>query len=147
LGGVSISNVFTNEVKHVQSSRPCRAEWYFYERRKIHTVYGQITRRNAFQSNSVPSNDWNNICCEFESRSGRGVQHYVIKFVSHMRHVNGFLRALRFPPPIKLTSKQKTLIKISHSIILIFCFNTFIHLLTLGLYVPLIGRFKSLLFM
>jgi hypothetical protein len=28
--------------------------------------------------------------CEFESRSGRGVQHYVIKFV------------LRFPPPMKL---------------------------------------------
>jgi hypothetical protein len=30
-------------------------------------------------------------CCEFESRSGRGIQHYVIKFVS------GFLRVLRFP--------------------------------------------------
>jgi hypothetical protein len=29
--------------------------------------------------------------------------------------------------------------------ILIVCFNTFIHLLTLGLYFPLIGRFKSLL--
>jgi len=37
-------------------------------------------------------------CCEFESRSGRGVQHYVIKFVS------GFLRVLRFPPPIKMTA-------------------------------------------
>ena len=33
-------------------------------------------------------------CCEFESRSGRGVQHYVIKFVSDLRQV------LRFPPPI-----------------------------------------------
>jgi hypothetical protein len=33
-------------------------------------------------------------CCEFESLSGRGVQHYVIKFVG------GFLW---FPPPIKLT--------------------------------------------
>jgi dolichyl-phosphate-mannose--protein O-mannosyl transferase len=39
-------------------------------------------------------------CCEFEPRSGRGVQHYVIKFVS------GFLRVLRFPPPIKLTAKH-----------------------------------------
>jgi hypothetical protein len=36
--------------------------------------------------------------CEFESRSGRGVQHYVIKFVSDLRQV------LRFPPPIKLTA-------------------------------------------
>ena len=32
LGGVSISTVLTNEVKHVQSSRPCCAEWYFHGR-------------------------------------------------------------------------------------------------------------------
>ena len=37
-------------------------------------------------------------CCEFESRSGRGVQHYVIKFVSDLR------RVLRYPPPIQLTA-------------------------------------------
>ena len=43
-------------------------------------------------------------CCEFESRSGRGVQHYVIKFVSDLRQVGGFLQVLRFPPPIKLTA-------------------------------------------
>ena len=43
-------------------------------------------------------------CCEFESRSGRGVQHYVIKFVSDLRQVGGFLRVLRFLPPIKLTA-------------------------------------------
>jgi hypothetical protein len=43
-------------------------------------------------------------CCEFESRSGRGVQHYVIKFVSDLRQVSGFLWILRFPSPIKLTS-------------------------------------------
>jgi len=42
--------------------------------------------------------------CGFESRSGRGVQHYVIKFVSDLRQVRGFLRVLRFPPPIKLTA-------------------------------------------
>jgi hypothetical protein len=42
-------------------------------------------------------------CCEFESRSGRGVQHYVIKFVSDLRQASGFLQVLRFPPPIKLT--------------------------------------------
>ena len=43
-------------------------------------------------------------CCEFKSRWGRGVQHYVIKFVSDLRQVGGFLRVPRFPPPIKLTA-------------------------------------------
>jgi hypothetical protein len=33
-------------------------------------------------------------CCEFESRSGPGVQNYVIKFVSDLRLVGGFLRVL-----------------------------------------------------
>jgi hypothetical protein len=28
-------------------------------------------------------------CCEFQSRSGRGLQHYVIKFVSDLRQVGG----------------------------------------------------------
>ena len=44
--------------------------------------------------------------CEFESRSGEvySIQHYVIKFVSDMQLVDGFLRVLRFPPPIKLTA-------------------------------------------
>jgi hypothetical protein len=40
----------------------------------------------------------------FESRSGRGVQHYVIKFVSDFRHVNGFDWVLWFPAPIQLTA-------------------------------------------
>jgi hypothetical protein len=39
--------------------------------------------------------------CEFELRS---VQHYMIKLVSDLRHVGGFLRVLRFPSPIKLTA-------------------------------------------
>ena len=42
--------------------------------------------------------------CKFKSRSGRGVQHYVINFVSDLRQVCGFLQVLRFPPPIKLTA-------------------------------------------
>jgi hypothetical protein len=42
--------------------------------------------------------------CEFESRSGRGIQHYVIRFVSDLRQDGGFLRVLLFPPPIKLTA-------------------------------------------
>jgi hypothetical protein len=32
------------------------------------------------------------------------IQHYPIKFVSDLRQVGGFLRVLRFPPPIKLTA-------------------------------------------
>jgi len=32
------------------------------------------------------------------------IQHYVIKFVSGLRQVGGFLGVLRFPPPIKLTA-------------------------------------------
>jgi hypothetical protein len=32
------------------------------------------------------------------------IQHYVIKFVSDLRQVGGFLRVLRFPPPRKLTA-------------------------------------------
>ena len=47
---------------------------------------------------------YNHKCCEFESRSGRGVQHYVIKFVSDLLQVSGFLWVLRFPPSIKLTA-------------------------------------------
>jgi hypothetical protein len=39
--------------------------------------------------------------CEFESRSGRCV-HYVIKFVSDLQQVGGFLRV---PPTIKLSAK------------------------------------------
>ena len=37
----SIFIVLTNEVKHVQSSLPCRAEWYFHGRRK--NTYGLWT--------------------------------------------------------------------------------------------------------
>ena len=32
------------------------------------------------------------------------IQHYVIKFVSDLRQVGGFLQVLLFPPPIKLTA-------------------------------------------
>jgi hypothetical protein len=48
---------------------------------------------------------YHHLCCEFQSRSGRGVQHYVIKFVSDLRQVRSFLRVLLFPPPIKRHSR------------------------------------------
>jgi hypothetical protein len=34
------------------------------------------------------------------------IQHYVIKFISDLRQVSGFLRVLWFPPPIKLTASK-----------------------------------------
>ena len=34
------------------------------------------------------------------------IQHYVIKFISDLRQVVGFLRVLRFPPPIKLDATE-----------------------------------------
>ena len=34
------------------------------------------------------------------------IQHYVISFVSDLRQVGGFLRVLRFPPPIKTDSQN-----------------------------------------
>ena len=40
--------------------------------------------------------------CEFESQSWRGVQHYVIKFVSDLWQLGCFLQVLWFPPPTKL---------------------------------------------
>jgi len=44
--------------------------------------------------------------CEFKPRSDEvySIQHYVIKFVSDLWQVGGFLRVLQFPPPIKLTA-------------------------------------------
>ena len=44
-------------------------------------------------------------CCEFVSRSGRDVQHYVIKFVSELWQVGGFPR---IPPPKKLIATITT---------------------------------------
>jgi hypothetical protein len=40
-------------------------------------------------------------CCEFESRSGRGVEHYVIKFVSDLRQSWWFSPG----PPVSSTNK------------------------------------------
>ena len=34
------------------------------------------------------------------------IQHYVIKVVSDLHQVGGFLRVLRFPPPIQLTATK-----------------------------------------
>ena len=65
--------------------------------------------RGRFGCDRMANHHW---CCEFESRLGRGVQHYVIKFISDLRQVDGFLQILRFPPPLKLTATiQLNLVK------------------------------------
>ena len=64
--------------------------------------------RGRFGHDRMANHHW----CEFESRLGRGVQHYVIKFISDLRQVDGFLQILRFPPPLKLTATiQLNLVK------------------------------------
>jgi hypothetical protein len=37
----------------------------------------------------------------------------MIKFVSDLRQVGGFLRVFRFPPPIKLTDTTEILLKVA----------------------------------
>ena len=41
-------------------------------------------------------------CCEFESQTGKGVQHYVIKFASDLQQVDGF------SPGTPVSSTNKT---------------------------------------
>jgi hypothetical protein len=60
----------------------------------------QANRMVVWFTTTYAISSYHHRCCEFESRSGRGVQHYVIKFVSDLRQVGGFLWVLRFPPPI-----------------------------------------------
>jgi len=50
---------------------------------------------------------YHNWCSEFESRSGRGVQQYEIKFVSDLQQVGSFLLVLRLPPSINLIDKMQ----------------------------------------
>jgi len=58
----------------------------------------QLYLQLSMQSVSITTDDG------FDSRSGRGAQHYVIKLVSNLQQVGGFVRVLWFPPPIKLTA-------------------------------------------
>jgi hypothetical protein len=59
---------------------------YYAEMRHICREY------NILNTTTYAISAYHHWRCEFESRSGRGVQHYVIKFVSDLRQVGGFLR-------------------------------------------------------
>ena len=52
-------------------------------------------------------------CCEFESWSGRGVQHYVIKFGSDLPQVGGLLRVILFSPPIDCHNITEILLNVA----------------------------------
>ena len=82
---------------YISTENPCPLQLFIY-----------FILRNIFQ--------WCNC-----SRSGEAysIQHYVIKFVSDLRQVGGFLQILRFPPPIKLTATAEILLKVALNTIIL----------------------------
>jgi hypothetical protein len=66
-------------------------------------------------------------CCSGKAYS---IQHYVIKFVSDLRQVGGFQRALRFPPPrynwniVKHHQTNQCNCSLMSPILLLFTFST-----------------------
>ena len=72
---------------------------FIYGRRVRHRMVVGFTTTYAIST-------YQHLRCEFESRSGEvySIHYYTIKFVSDLRQVSGFLRVLRFPSPIKLTT-------------------------------------------
>jgi hypothetical protein len=105
--------LFTSSYNIVQ---PCRMkQWLFkllflqvFNRQYQHILCSKI---------DLLVNRQDKACCEFEYRSGRGVKHYVIKFVSYLRQVVGFLRVLRSPLPQKIKTDRhditETLLKVA----------------------------------
>jgi hypothetical protein len=63
-------------------------------------------RNNVGIKTTYAISAYHHLCCEFESRSGGGVQHYVIKFVISLRQVDGFLR---FRQTINNTTAKRTI--------------------------------------
>jgi hypothetical protein len=71
---------------------------YIYRYIDMYNLWSQVHKHIWYRCNHYNY--------EFESRSGEvySIQHYVIKFVSDLRQVGGFLWVLQFPPPIKLAA-------------------------------------------
>ena len=68
--------------------------WYLTN--KSDFTVGEFTTIYAMTTHLVRSN---HVHSEIYS-----IEHFVIKCVSDLRQVSGFLRVIRFPPPIKLTT-------------------------------------------
>jgi hypothetical protein len=87
---------------------------------KIKSLYNWRRDHRGRERMVVAISAYHHWCCEFASRSGRGVQHYVIKFLSDLRQVDCFLRVLRFPtPPNKINHNDiaEILLKVALSTI------------------------------
>jgi hypothetical protein len=63
------------------------------------SIYVVLNLQLSMQSVPITTNVFSSNPTHGEMYS---IQPYVIKFVSDLRQVGGFLRVLRFPPPIKL---------------------------------------------
>jgi hypothetical protein len=68
-----------------ENHQPVNVQLYSWDRRYRDLMVVGCTTTYAISA-------YHHWCCEFESRSRRGAQHYVIKFVSDLRQVGGFLR-------------------------------------------------------
>ena len=94
-----------------ENHRPAPSHWPSLSHNVVSSLHGIQTHNISvigtdYTGSTSCKSTYHHWCCGFKSRSGRGVQHYAIKFVSDLRQVGGFLRVLlRFPPPIKLTTK------------------------------------------
>jgi hypothetical protein len=85
----------------------CGSQFYWWRKSKDPEKTTDLSGRDRMVvgfTTTYAISAYHHWCCEFEFRSGQGVQHYVIKFVSDLRQVGGFLRVLWFPPPMKLTA-------------------------------------------
>ena len=85
----------------------CGSQFYWWRKSKDPEKTTDLSGRDRMVvgfTTTYAISAYHHWCCEFEFRSGQGVQHYVIKFVSDLRQVSGFLRVLWFPPPMKLTA-------------------------------------------
>jgi len=58
------------------------------------------------------------------------IQHYVIKFVSNLRHVSDFLQDTLVPSPIKLTGMITDIKQLQISVMLYFLYLLFFHFIT-----------------
>ena len=85
-----------------ENHRPLYLMCTVYSQQNGH--HGHVHMVVGFTTTNVIS-AYHHWSCEFESRSGAGysIQHYVIKFISDLRQVCGFLQVLGFHLPIKLT--------------------------------------------
>ena len=62
-------------------------------------VYSSLDLELPMQSMHIATN-----VVEYRSGDMYSIQHYVIKFAIDLRQDGGFIRVLRFPPPIKLNA-------------------------------------------